>query len=116
MLKHPSSASTLKFMKMKKTNIAAKKTGFPFQLLVMLFLIFVKGLFFSKSWSETMLPSCSPPNDKTPFFIALLGKHIMFLELKNPSLFPALQLSAEWTRYTSQDAYLGKINKMIVLN
>jgi hypothetical protein len=60
--------------------------------------------FFSKSWSETILPSFSPPNNKPPFFIALLGKHIMVLELKNPSLFPALQLASEWTRYASQDA------------
>jgi hypothetical protein len=64
--------------------------------------------FFSKSWSETMLPSFSPPNNKPPFFIALLGKHIMVLELKNPSLFPAPQLASEWTRYASQDALAWK--------
>jgi hypothetical protein len=64
--------------------------------------------FFSKSWSETMLPSFSPPNNKPPFFIALLGNHIMFLELKNPSLFPAPQLAAEWTRYASQEALAWK--------
>jgi hypothetical protein len=46
--------------------------------------------FFSESWSETMLPSFSPPNDKPPFFIALLGNHIMVLELKTPPSFQLL--------------------------
>jgi hypothetical protein len=46
MLKQPSSPSSLKFLKMKKTNPAAQKTGVPFQAPVMLLLIFIKGLFF----------------------------------------------------------------------
>jgi hypothetical protein len=32
----------------------------------------------------------------------------MVLELKNPSLFPAPQLAAEWTRYASPEALAWK--------
>jgi hypothetical protein len=32
----------------------------------------------------------------------------MVLELKNPSLLPAPQLAAEWTRYASQEALAWK--------
>jgi hypothetical protein len=70
--------------------------------------LYQRPFFSSKSWSETMLPSFSPPNNKPPFFIALLGNHIMALELNKLFLFPAPQLAAEWTRYASQEALAWK--------
>jgi hypothetical protein len=44
-VERPSSASSFNFLKMKNTNPAAQKTEFPFQVPVMLLLIFIKGLF-----------------------------------------------------------------------
>ena len=64
--------------------------------------------FFSKSWSETMLPSFSPPNDNPPIFITLIGKHIMVVHLKNPYLFTAPQLCSDWTSYASEEALAWK--------
>ena len=65
-------------------------------------------LFFSATWSETILPSSCPPNNNPPLFLTLVGNHYMILQLKNPSLFPAPQITRNWDSKSSPEALAWK--------